>query len=429
MKINDFIIKKIDKLNIIIKSIINMDMIHKQPVFNVGMLGSVSDGKSTCVYQLTGTKTQRHSNEQVRNITIKPGYGNMKIWNTGDKLVSSNSETHIGGELVHHISFVDCPGHQELILAMLGNVKLMDGVIVVVSAAEPIESKPQLIQHLAAIKISGIDKIIVCMNKLDLVNRSVAMERYMDLKNLLSKYEITPNIIIPTSFNKKIGFEWLLKEMVENFYPDNSVDDKANFLISRTFDINKVGILYKKFTGGVLGGSLVSGSLEVGDEIEIRPGILYQKGNTVEVTPIITKIESIKTDKSSLDKIIPGGLMGIKTDIDPFYCKNDKLSGQVLGRPGTLPDIYQEFEMKYTLTEEFGSDWKPKTNDQISLQIGSINVLAKIKEFNKKVLKVEMSKPVCFSEDNLILITKKQFNIMRIVGYGEFKKGKKIKFV
>ena len=52
----------------------------KQPILNIGCLGSVSDGKSTTVFQLTGTKTQTHSKEKTRNITIKQGYANMKIW-------------------------------------------------------------------------------------------------------------------------------------------------------------------------------------------------------------------------------------------------------------------------------------------------------------------------------------------------------------
>ena len=53
----------------------------KQPQLNIGMLGSVSDGKSTTVFKLSGTKTQKYSSELKRNITIKPGYANMKIYN------------------------------------------------------------------------------------------------------------------------------------------------------------------------------------------------------------------------------------------------------------------------------------------------------------------------------------------------------------
>ena len=70
----------------------------------------------------------------------------------------------------------------------------MDGIILVVSAAEPIDKKPQLIQHIMAIKMSGIKNVIVLLNKLDLVKKSVAEERYVQLVNLLKKYDIEPKI-------------------------------------------------------------------------------------------------------------------------------------------------------------------------------------------------------------------------------------------
>ena len=108
----------------------------EQPLLNIGMLGSVSDGKSTTVYKLTGTKTQKYSSELKRNITIKPGYANMKIYNNNGELNSSNSNEKLEGELVHHLSFVDCPGHYELIITMLSSIQVMDGIILVVSAAE-----------------------------------------------------------------------------------------------------------------------------------------------------------------------------------------------------------------------------------------------------------------------------------------------------
>ena len=76
-----------------------------QPIINIGMLGSVSDGKSTTVYSLTGIKTQRHSNEMKRNITIKPGYANMKIYktiNTNEEPCGSSINTK-EGELIHHV--------------------------------------------------------------------------------------------------------------------------------------------------------------------------------------------------------------------------------------------------------------------------------------------------------------------------------------
>ena len=72
----------------------NKENFNKQPIFNIGMLGSVSDGKSTCVKETTGTKTQRHTSEQTKNITIKQGYANIKIWfNPDTKKYSSTRKS------------------------------------------------------------------------------------------------------------------------------------------------------------------------------------------------------------------------------------------------------------------------------------------------------------------------------------------------
>ena len=103
---------------------------------------------------------------------------------------------------------------------MLGSIKLMNAIIVVVSAAEPIEKKPQLIQHLAAVKLSGIKNVLVCLNKLDLIDKETATKRYQDLVSLLNRFDIVPKKIIPTSFNKGIGISWLLEEIMEHFILD-----------------------------------------------------------------------------------------------------------------------------------------------------------------------------------------------------------------
>jgi translation initiation factor 2 subunit 3 len=404
-----------------------------QPVLNVGMLGSVSDGKSTCVRELTGIKTQRHSSEKTRNITIKPGYANLKIWSDGDKLYSTDSKPTILSKndkdcsLVHHLSFIDCPGHQELILTMLGSIRLMDAVIVIVSAADPIEKKPQLIQHLAAIKLSGIKKILVCLNKLDLVTKDIANERYEELQKTLSSFNIKPINIIPTCFNKKIGVSWLLQEILDNFIPNNNVDEASRFMATRSFDINKPGSNWNDLKGGVLGGSLFNGKLNVDDVIEIRPGICGKGKNGKLISqPIKTKILSIKTDQEELENMLPGGLMGVGTDIDPFYCKDDQLAGNIIGLEGTLPSVYDSIEIKFELIEDFGGTWKPKLNDNVFLQVGTLSISSILTQVGKKTIKLSLSRPACIDEDLMIMISHKEDGIMKIVASGRIKSGNKI---
>jgi translation initiation factor 2 subunit 3 len=407
--------------------------ISKQPVLNVGMLGSVSDGKSTCVRVLTGIKTQRHSSEKTRNITIKPGYANLKIWSDGENVHSTDSKptnyqaSEKECELVHHLSFVDCPGHQELILTMLGSIKLMNAVIVVVSAADPLAKKPQLIQHLAAIKLSGLDNIIVCLNKLDLVSKEVAMERYQELQNLLKSYDIVPKTIIPTSFNKNIGISWLLEEILTHFNVPEETSDNACFLATRSFDINKAGSDWTDLKGGVIGGSLFNGTIKVNDIIEVRPGICGKgKDGKLISQPIKSKVLSVKTDQEELDKIFPGGLMGIGTDIDPYYCKDDMLAGNMIGLEGTLPSVYDSVELKYNIIEDFGGSWKPTVNDSMFLQIGTLSISSILTHVNKENIKLNLSRPACIDKDMNIIVSHKENGIMKIVASGTLYSGNKI---
>lgn len=395
-------------------------IMNNQPIINIGCLGSVSDGKSTLVEKLTGIRTQRHSNEKYRNITIKQGYGNMKIWLDDDNTFVSSDSTinHNDLQLVNHVSFVDCPGHQELIQVMLSSISLMDGAIVVIAVDQPLSKKPQLIQHLSAAKLGKLDKIIICMNKIDLIDKFTFYERKEELDELLLKYDIKPYVIIPTCFNKKIGINYLLQAITELFNPEYYLERTTNdplFMVSRSFDINKPGTLWESVNGGVIGGSLLNGKFKVGDEIEISPGqVSKNKEGKYIFQPIITKILSIKTDTTSLNEIIPGGLIGIGTDVDPYYAKNDGLAGNVIGLKGKLPQVYTEIKIKTNVID----NWKPKNNDSVLLQIGTKICEAKLININKSEYKFELSKPVCISDNQHIIICINVNKIIKIVAEG-----------
>ncbi len=405
------------------------------------MLGSVSDGKSTTVFSLTGVKTQRHSDEMKRNITIKPGYANMKIYltknNEEDKTEEDKTEedkteekqndktegyynTEGNGELVHHVSFIDCPGHYQLIVTMMSCIKLMDGIILVVSAAEPIDKKPQLIQHMMAIKMSGIKNVIVLLNKLDLVKKSVAIERYKKLCEELKKHDIEPKIIIPVSMNHKIGVNNLLKSIMMYMGPNiNRQNDNPIFMISRSFDVNRVNINYANITGGVIGGSLIGGSLKIGDEIEILPGIISKNADgSLKYKPHITKIISLKSETTELETISAGGLIGIGTDIDPFYCKNDNMIGMIAGLKGCLPPVYNNITVKYTkinFDEESVCFYKRK---KIVIIVGTNNIEGEVSECNDNYIQIKLNKPACISNDSIIIICDKSSGIFQIGSYG-----------
>ena len=374
---------------------IEMENKFKKPLLNIGTFGAVSEGKTSLVKVLSGTLTTRNSKEKIRNITIKLGFANWKYYD--DK-----------NNLIHHISFVDCPGHHEYINTMLSGVNIIDGAIVVISVNSKIKDKPQLIQHLGAIKVGNIKKVIICLNKIDLVSRDTILERKEELDELLKEYDIKPFVIIPTSFTKNLGVNYLKKAIMLLFEPNDFInkDDKENiFRITRSFDINKPNTDWTELKGGVIGGSVTSGTLKIGDEIEIKPGY---KGVALK-----TKIISLQTEDIKLDVITKGGLIGIGTDLDPFYCKDDFLAGQICSLVNKLPDNITSIVIDYELVTIFGFVWKPVLNDIVTLQIGTTIIDAKLVNLKKNIF--ELSKPCCILESDSIVICKKINNILRIV--------------
>jgi translation initiation factor 2 subunit 3 len=382
----------------------------KQPLFNIGLLGSVSSGKSTCIKALTGKKTQKHSAEKIKNITIKPGYANLKIYSNGETLYTENqltimNENLLDYQLINHCSFVDCPGHHELTLTMLGQVNIMDGAIVVISACENVIDNTQLIEHLKAAKLAEIKNIIICLNKIDLVSKDKALLKKKEIETLFNKLKLDYISIIPTSFNYNIISNLL--DIINNIKSEKP--DIPIFYISRSFDINKPGTEFANIKGGVVGGSLVSGELKIGDVIEIKPGLVSQNKYKV----IKTTIKSLMSENEYLDKVHSGGLIAIGLNIDANYTKNDKLAGNLLGLENQLPEIYDEIIINYYPIEKN----KLKINDKIYLQIGTLSVLSLLIDIKDDKYKFKLSRPCCIDKNSKIYLCCRENNF-NILGYG-----------
>ena len=138
-------------------------MISRQATINIGTIGHVAHGKSTLVYAISRVRTQRHGAEKIRNITIKLGYANAKIyrcncpepdcWRSfGSDKEDSPMCQKCGTSMVlqRHVSFVDCPGHDILMATMLNGAAVMDAALLIVAANQPCP-QPQTSEHVAAV--------------------------------------------------------------------------------------------------------------------------------------------------------------------------------------------------------------------------------------------------------------------------------------
>lgn len=123
--------------------------------------------------------------------------------------------------------------------------------------------------------------------------------------------------------------------------PIRDFTSDPRLIVIRSFDVNKPGAEVDELKGGVAGGSILTGVLRIGLEVEIRPGIVTKDSQgRNKCRPIFSRIMSLHAENNLLSFAVPGGLIGVGTRIDPTLCRADRLVGQVLGAVGKLPKIY-----------------------------------------------------------------------------------------
>ncbi len=398
----------------------------EQPSVNIGMVGHVDHGKSTLTYALTGKKTDVHSEEVKRGISIKLGYADTPIYKSvvDGKTVYSNKKLGSDSKLSRVISIVDAPGHETLMATMLAGSAIMNGAILVIAANESCP-QPQTREHLTALEIMGIREIIVVQNKIDLVTKERAIESYKEIKKFL-KGSVAENApVIPVSAYHNTNID-IVFEAIEKIIktPDFSENDSPLMYIARSFDINKPGTKPELLHGGVIGGSLVRGKLTVGDEIEISPGIQVTKGNKTVWQNVTTRITSLMAGSSSYESIIPGGLAAVGTELDPFLTKGDSFTGRIIGHKGEVPDAIFNMEMDIHLLDRvvgFDEDVKVeplKSGEMIMLTVGTANTIGSVSTIKDGNIAVSLKYPVAGNKGDRIAIGRRISNRWRLIGYG-----------
>ena len=393
-----------------------------QPTLNMGIVGHVDHGKTTLTKLLSGKWTDTHSEERKRGITIKLGYTNFTIFSNGkDFSVKKKDDL----KELKKVSIVDAPGHESFMATMISGAAVMDCALLLVAANEKCP-QPQTIEHLKTLEISGIKNIIVVQNKIDLVTREEAIENFKDISTFLKGTVAENAPIIPLSAQHGANVSELLRVISENFSdPQRDLDSTSRMYIVRSFDINKPGDSYNKLKGGVLGGSVKQGNVTVGEEIEIRPGIMKKSEGKISYTPIHAKVTALKSDKDTLEKAGPGGSVAIMTELDPTMTKTDSLVGQIAGPIGSLPEPTSEltfepelFEKVITSTEEI--EVKPTYKQEpLMMIVNSMTTVGVISAANPREATIKLKRPVmAFKGDRAVIFRRFEGNKWRIIGYG-----------
>lgn len=428
------------------------EVISRQATINIGTIGHVAHGKSTVVKALSGVHTVRFKNELERNITIKLGYANAKIYRSFDKkcqrpvcytsMGSSKEDTFVMNgfkyELVRHVSFVDCPGHDILMATMLNGAAVMDAALLLIAGNESCP-QPQTSEHLAAIEIMKLKHVLILQNKIDLIRDTQAQEQHEQILRFIEGTVAEGAPIIPISAQLKYNIE-VVCEYIEKKIPVPIRDftSDPHLIIIRSFDVNKPGSEVEDLKGGVAGGSILKGVLKVGQEIEVRPGLVSKDGNgKLTCQPIRSRIVSLFAEQNEMMFAVPGGLIGVGTKIDPTLCRADRMVGQVLGSVGTLPDILIELEVSYYLLRRLlgvriegdkkaAKVQKLSKNEVLMVNIGSLSTGGRVIAVKADLAKIGLTTPVCTSVGEKIALSRRVEKHWRLIGWGQIRNGGKV---
>nr|QBK86980.1 MAG: translation initiation factor 2 gamma subunit [Marseillevirus LCMAC103] len=382
-----------------------------QATVNLITLGHVAHGKSSLLHALTGVRTAKHRDEKARNMTIRLGYANLKVFRcpacpppgcfqpfpsaqtTCPPCRACGAET----QFERHFSFVDAPGHAKYAPTVLAGIPNVDAAILLVAANEPCPM-PQTDEHVASAAMLSpglMRNLIVCQNKVDLCTLEESAANKAELVQFLAAAGVSTDRVVPICANLGYNVDVVCQYLCAIPVQARDVDAPPRIHAIRSFDINRPGASVDALCGGVVGGNLVCGVLRPGDVLEIRPGLVLRNG---AVTPLRTRVVSLRSEQTELAAARPG-LIAIQLTVDPALAKEDRMVGHVLGPPGTLPPVFRRVKVRLARKMKRLCDKAPAKAPQVGERLLASCVSMKTKctvlAVEHKTVELRFDLPAC----------------------------------
>lgn len=307
----------------------------------IGTAGHVDHGKSTLIEALTGIHPDRLKEEREREMTIDLGFAWMTLPPT---------ETGPAEE----VGIVDVPGHRDFIENMLAGIGGIDAALFVVAADEGV--MPQTREHLSILDILQIQGGVVVLTKTDMVSDPDWLDLVeSDLHEVLANTVLADAPILRVSARTGAGIPELKKKLSEVMAerPPRPDLNRPRLPIDRVFTIAGFG--------SVVTGTLVDGSLHVGDEIEILPQGLR------------SRVRGLQTHKQKEQAAVPGG----RTAVNISGISLEQIQrGNVLAHPGDYHPT-QRIDVRFRLLADVSQPLKHNT--ETKLFIGTAEVVARVR--------------------------------------------------
>lgn len=306
----------------------------------VGTAGHIDHGKSALVEALTGIHPDRLAEEKRRGITIDLGFAFLQ-------------------EDSANFGFVDVPGHERFVSNMLAGAAGIDIVLLTIAADECI--KPQTREHFDICRLLGISRGIVVLTKSDLVDPEALELARLELEDYLKGtfLEKAPTVAVSAKTGEGIA---ALKEELKRLASEVSGKDAARHLrlpIDRAFPI--------KGFGTVVTGTLVSGTVKAGDEVELLPG-----GESL-------RVRGVQSGGKAMERAVAGQRTAINlSGIEHTAIKR----GMLLTVPGRFRAT-RRCDVKLDL---LGTAPKLKQNARLHFHVGAAETIAEVHFYEVKEL-------------------------------------------
>jgi translation initiation factor 2 subunit 3 len=158
-----------------------------------------------------------------------------------------------------------------------------------------------------------LNHIIILQNKVDLMKEDIAEQHYHTILKFIRGTVAEGSPLIPISAQLKFNIDAILENLVLKIpVPIRDFTATPHMIVIRSFDVNKPGAGIEDLKGGVAGGSILNGVLKLGDEIEIRPGIVKPENGKLTARPIFSRVVSLFAEHNDLKFAVPGGLIGMR---------------------------------------------------------------------------------------------------------------------
>jgi selenocysteine-specific elongation factor len=346
----------------------------------LGTSGHIDHGKTSLIKALTGTDTDRLKEEKLRGITIELGFASLTLPDG------------------QHIGIIDVPGHEKFVKNMVAGASGIDIVAMIIAADEGV--MPQTREHMEICSLLGIKQGLIILTKIDIVDEELKELAIEDVEDFVQGTFLENSPIIPVSSITEEGIDELLK-ILENICRKTK---ERPFINNFRLPVDRVFTM--KGFGTVITGTIISGSVNVGETIEIYPSCIKAKVRGIQVH----------------NKAADIAKSGMRTAINFQGIEKELIQrGDIIAQKGLLkPSYILDVKFNYLKSVE-----KPlKTRSRVRFHTGTLETIGLLVLIDKEKLlpgeatiaQIRLDMPVaCIKDDRFVI---RSYSPIRAIGGG-----------